>query len=144
MRETGTLVCWATLWDRKSLIDFIDNCENIDFVKDYKDNISISKEEITHQSPKYIRSNPTEKVKNYTVQDGGIYMSNKKCSRTYINNFRLFCLISGIVIVTLSILMLPIVPLSGILFFLFGVFFVIYSQRLKKVIKVYDNQYGRK
>lgn len=143
---TQANISGVKLWDRKSLIDFIDNCKNLDFVGDYKDNINNSNEITKYQSAERICSQPIEKVrvKNYTILDGGIYISNKKCSRTFVNIFRLFCLVSGIVIATLSILMLLITPVSGIFFSLFGVFLIIHSKKMKKVIAVYDNQYGRK
>lgn len=131
------------LWDRKTLIDFIDNCDSLDFVKDFHmEDGAISKKASFQYSPKYIYTNSitTPKVKNYTIQNGGIYISNKKCSRTLVNIFRLFCLVSGIVVCGLSLLIMLVSPLLGIGGFLFGVFYIIYSRKLKKVIKLYDSK----
>ena len=58
------------LWDRKSLIDFIDNCENLDFVKEYKENSSISKEARSQRSSKIYYSKATQQqyIPNTSLQ----------------------------------------------------------------------------
>lgn len=142
---TQANISGVKLWDRNSLLDLIDNCENLDFVKYYKEKSSIEEEIISPCSAKTIHNKSVKraKVKNYTVQDGGIYISGKKCSRTAVNIIRLFCLIGGVVICGGSLLILIITPLLGIGYFLSGIFFVKYSRKLKKVIEFYDSQYNK-
>lgn len=47
---TQANISGVKLWDRKSLLNFIDNCENLDFVKYYKE-ISSASEETISQYP---------------------------------------------------------------------------------------------
>lgn len=143
---TQANISGVKLWGRKSFIDFIDNCENLDFIESYREKNIISEETVPQYSFKkriHNRVSKKQKIKNYTVEDGGIYISNKKCSRTAVNLFRWFCFVSGIVICGGALLMLIITPLLGVGYFLGGLFFVLYSKKIKRAIKMYDGKYGK-
>lgn len=143
---TQANISGVKLWGRKSFIDFIDNCDNLDFVENYKEKNNTSEQPIPQYSSKkniHNRLSKKQKIANYTVEDGGIYISNKKCSRTAVNLFRWFCFVSGIVICGGALLMLIITPLLGVGYFLGGLFFVLYSKKIKRAIKMYDGKYGK-
>lgn len=88
------------LWDRKSLIELVDHCETLDFLKDFRG-------------------------ENHISQDSGIYISNGKSE----NGYRPFCLVSGIIICILSLLVLTVNPLFGLGFCLFGTVLIVRGRK---------------